>query len=172
MCWYQFHDSVLGMPQVADPDNVEYHYGLVNRDLSPQPSLLAYATAARVLDEAVFWGRLTFPDPKTFGLWFDTPDGPAVVLWNRADGYLLNTSGARTDWHFPAPEVWVDPWPTKTRLKATAATAVRELDAVGRSRQLSPAHGRVTLTLDGAPRVYYGLTPVAGPDANSLAGCG
>ncbi|MGW1209825.1 hypothetical protein ACWD5F_09280 [Streptomyces sp. NPDC002499] len=172
VCWYQFHDSVLGMPQVADPDNVEYHYGLMNRDLSPKPSLLAYATAARVLDEAVFRGRLTFPDPKTFGLWFDTPDGPAVVLWNRADGYLLNTSGARTDWHFPAPEVWVDPWPTKTRLKATAATAVRELDAVGRSRQLSPVHGRVTLTLDGAPRVFYGLTPVAGPDANSLAGCG
>ncbi|MER5850686.1 hypothetical protein ABT126_27585 [Streptomyces sp. NPDC002012] len=171
VCWYQFHDSVLGMPQVADPDDVEYHYGLMNRDLSPKPSLLAYATAARALDQAAFQGWLTFPDSQTFGLWFDTPDGPAVVLWNRADGYLLNTSGERTDWHFPAPEVWVDPWPTKTLLTVTAGNAVRELDAIGRSRQLTPAQGRVTLTLDGAPRVFYGLTPVAGPEANTLAGC-
>ncbi|MEV0490550.1 hypothetical protein [Streptomyces atratus] len=171
VCWYQFHDSVLGMPQVADPDNVEYHYGLMNRDLSPKPSLLAYATAARVLDQATFQGWLTFPDPQTFGLWFDTPDGPAVVLWNRADGYLLNTSGQRTDWHFPAPEVWVDPWPTKTLLTVTAGNAVRQLDAIGRSRQLSSAPGQVTLTLDGSPRIFYGLTPLAKPGANTLAGC-
>ncbi|MFI6729949.1 Gmad2 immunoglobulin-like domain-containing protein [Streptomyces sp. R-74717] len=172
VCWYQFHDSVLGMPQVADPDNVEYHYGLMNRDLSPKPSLLAYATAARVLDQATFQGWLTFPDPQTFGLWFDTPDGPAVVLWNRADGYLLNTSGRRTDWHFPAPEVWIDPWPTKTLLTVTAGNAVRQLDAIGRNRQLSSARGQVTLTLDGSPRIFYGLTPLAKPGVNTLAGCG
>ncbi|MFJ9898137.1 hypothetical protein ACIQPR_32860 [Streptomyces sp. NPDC091280] len=172
VCWYQFHDSVLGMPQVADPDNVEYHYGLMNRDLSPKPSLLAYATAARVLDRATFRGWLTFPDPQTFGLWFDTPDGPAVVLWNRADGYILNTAGQRTDWHFPAPEAWVDPWPTKTLLTVTADNTARELDAIGRSRQLPLSQGRSTLTLDGAPRVFYGLTPLAGPDGvNTLAGC-
>ncbi|WP_406130795.1 hypothetical protein [Streptomyces sp. NBC_00989] len=159
VCWYQFHDSVLGMPQVADPDNVEYHYGLMNRDLSPKPSLLAYATAARTLDQATFRGRLTFADPQTFGLWFDTPDGPAVVLWNRADGYLLNTAGQRTDWHFPAPEVWVDPWPTKTTLVVAATTAVRQVDAVGQVRQLPVAGGKVTLTLDGAPRIHYGLVP-------------
>ncbi|MFI6698682.1 hypothetical protein ACIBJC_06830 [Streptomyces sp. NPDC050509] len=171
VCWYQFHDSVLGMPQIADPDDVEYHYGLMNRDLSPKPSLLAYATAARVLDQATFRGRLTFTDPQTFGLWFDTPAGPAVVLWNRADGYLLNTSGQRTDWHFPAPEVWVDPWPTKTVLTVTAGGTVRQLDAIGRSRQLSPVQGRVTLTLDGAPRIFYGLTPLADSGAHTLAGC-
>ena len=159
VCWYQFHDSVLGMPQVADPDNVEYHYGLMNRDLSPKPSLLAYATAARTLDQATFQGKLTFADPQTFGLWFDTPDGPAVVLWNRADGYLLNTAGLRTDWHFPAPEVWVDPWPTKTPIVVSAGTSVRQVDAVGQVRQLPVAGGKVTLSLDGAPRIYYGLVP-------------
>ena len=159
VCWYQFHDSVLGMPQVADPDNVEYHYGLMNRDLSPKPSLLAYATAARTLDQATFRGRLTFADPQTSGLWFDTPDGPVVVLWNRADGYLLNTAGQRTDWHFPAPEVWVDPWPTKTTVTVAATTSVRQVDAVGQIRQLPVAGGRVTLTLDGAPRIHYGLVP-------------
>ncbi|AXG81957.1 hypothetical protein [Streptomyces paludis] len=171
VCWYQFHDGVLGMPQIADPDNVEYHYGLMNRDLSPKPSLLAYATAARALDRATFRGHLAFPDPKTFGLWFDTPEGPAVVLWNRADGYLLNTSGTRTVGHFPAPEVWADPWPTKTSLTVSAGSAVHELDSIGRGRDLAPVRGRVTLTLDGAPRIFYGLTPVAGPAANTLAGC-
>ncbi|WP_416973088.1 hypothetical protein [Streptomyces sp. 4F14] len=159
VCWYQFHDSVLGMPQIADPDNVEYHYGLMNRDLSPKPSLLAYANAARTLDRATFRGKLTFADPKTFGLWFDTPTGPAVVLWNRADGYLLNTTGQRTGWHFPAPEVWTDPWPTKTTLVAAAPGAVRQVDAIGRSRQIPVTNGKASLTLDGAPRIYYGLVP-------------
>ncbi|RZT27832.1 hypothetical protein EV649_1606 [Kribbella sp. VKM Ac-2569] len=172
VCWYQFHDSVLGMPQIADPDNVEYHFGLMNRDLSPKPSLLAYATAARVLDQAVFRGQLTFADPLTSGLWFDTPDGPAVVLWNRADGYILNTAGQRTDWHFPAPEVWVDPWPTKTPLTVSASSAVRELDAIGQTRTLPVTNGNATLTLDGAPRVYYGLVPhVSGTGTHTLAGC-
>ncbi|TDW95186.1 hypothetical protein EV137_2520 [Kribbella pratensis] len=172
VCWYQFHDSVLGMPQIADPDNVEYHFGLMNRDLSPKPSLLAYATAARVLDQAVFRGHLTFADPLTSGLWFDTPDGPAVVLWNRADGYILNTAGRRTDWHFPAPEVWVDPWPTKTPLTVSANSAVRELDAIGQARTLPVTNGNATLTLDGAPRIYYGLIPhVSGTGTHTLAGC-
>ncbi|MDX3003115.1 hypothetical protein PWY87_15610 [Kribbella solani] len=171
VCWYQFHDSVLGMPQVADPDNVEYHYGLMNRDLSPKPSLLAYANAARTLDQAVFRGRLTFADPKTFGLWFDTPSGPAVVLWNRADGYILNTAGQRTDWHFPAPEVWVDPWPTKTALTVAAGATVREVDSIGQSRALPVANGNVTLTLDGAPRIYYGLSPhPSGARSSTLSG--
>ncbi|MFE4538720.1 hypothetical protein ACFRKB_27215 [Streptomyces scopuliridis] len=159
VCWYQFHDSVLGMPQVADPDNVEYHYGLMNRDLSPKPSLLAYATAARTLDQATFRGWLTFTDPQAFGLWFDTPDGPAVVLWNRADGYLLNTAGQRTDWHFPAPEVWNDPWPTKSPLAVAATTAVLQVDAIGQVTQIPVINGSATLTLDGAPRIYHGLAP-------------
>ncbi|MEV7869690.1 hypothetical protein AB0P17_27190 [Streptomyces sp. NPDC088124] len=159
VCWYQFHDSVLGMPQVADPDNVEYHYGLMNRDLSPKPSLLAYATAARTFDRATFRGWLTFTDPQTFGLWFDTPDGPAVVLWNRADGYLLNTAGRRTDWHFPAPEVWTDPWPTKTPLVVAATTAVRQVDSIGQATRIPVTDGSATLTLDGAPRIYHGLAP-------------
>lgn len=171
LCWYQFHDSVLGMPQVANPDNVEYHFGLMNRDLCPKPSLLAYTTAARVLDQAGFRGWLTFTDPKTFGLWFDTPDGPAVVLWNRADGYLLNTAGQRTDWHFPAPEVWVDPWPTKTALTVAAGNVVHQVDAIGRTQQLPTTNGHVTLTLDGAPRIYYGLAPQAKRGTYTLAGC-
>lgn len=55
--------------------------------------------------------------------------------------------------------MWVDPWPTKTPVVAAATTAVRQVDAVGQVRQLPVSNGRVTLKLDGAPRIYYGLEP-------------
>jgi hypothetical protein len=155
--WYQFHDSVIGSPQLADPIDTEYHFGLMNRDTSAKPSLLAYATAARVLDGATFVRWLQLPGASK-GLLFDTPRGQAAVLWNRADGYILNTAGPRTDWRFPEPEVWVDTWTTKTDLVVTArGTTVRRLDCIGQESTLTAARGTVTLTLDGAPRVFYGL---------------
>jgi len=83
--WYQFHDSVIGSPQLANPVDTD-HFGLMNRDTSAKPSLLAYATASRVLDKATFVGRLQFPDDTNKGLLLDTPRGQAAVLWNRADG--------------------------------------------------------------------------------------
>ncbi|WP_112140417.1 hypothetical protein [Glycomyces dulcitolivorans] len=157
VCWYQFHDSVLGKPQVADPDNVEYHFGLVNRDTSPKPSLLAYATAARELDQAVPLGWLAFPNPQTKGLLFDTPAGQAAVLWNRADGYLLNADHDPSGRYFPAPEPWVDHWPTKTSLCVDAAgAAVTQVDCIGQRRTIQAANGCATVVLDGAPRLFIG----------------
>lgn len=155
--WYQFHDSVIGNPQLADPVDTEYHFGLMNRDTSAKPSLLAYANAARVLDGATFVRWLQLPGASK-GLLFDTPRGQAAVLWNRTDGYILNTAGPRTDWRFPEPEVWVDTWTTKTPLTLPARGAtIRQLDAIGQETSLTAARGSVTVTLDGAPRVYYGL---------------
>jgi hypothetical protein len=157
VCWYQFHDSVLGKPQVADPDNVEYHFGLVNRDTSPKPSLLAYATAARELDQAVPLGWLAFPNPLHKGLLFDTPAGQAAVLWNRADGYLLNADHDPSGRYFPAPEPWVDHWPTKTSLCVDAAgAAVTQVDCIGQRRTIQAANGSATVVLDGAPRLFIG----------------
>ncbi|MEV1244239.1 hypothetical protein ACIBO2_37020 [Nonomuraea sp. NPDC050022] len=161
--WYQLHDSVLGKPQMADPANPEYHYGLMNRDLSAKPSMLAYATAAQVLDRATFVRWLKPADPDLKGLLFDTPEGPVSILWSRKDGYLLNTDHAPGATWFAAPEPWVDDWPTKTELKVAAAgRSVRELDCLGRERLLTTDDGKVKVRLDGAPRVYYGLT--AAPD--------
>lgn len=159
VCWYQFHDSVLGNAQAANPDNVEYHFGLMNRDVSAKPSLLAYGTAARTFDQATFVGRLEFDDAKTKGLVFDTPDGHAAVLWNRADGYILNPDHEPAPQRqFPAPEVWVDPWPTKTRLTAvTSGTSATQVDAIGQRTALTVKNRRTTITLDGAPRIFYGL---------------
>lgn len=156
--WYQFHDSVIGSPQAASPVDVEYHFGLMNRDTSAKPSLLAYATAARVLDQATFVQWLEFPNPANKGLLFSTPQGPVTVLWNRADGYILNTAGQRTDWRYPEPELWVDPWPTKTSVVLPArGTSVRRLDCIGQETTVAAVNGNVTVSLDGAPRVFYGL---------------
>lgn len=153
--WYQFHDSVLGMPQVADPENVEYHFGLMNRDVSPKPSLLAYANAARAFDQATPLGWLGFDDPNHKGLLFDTPAGEAAVLWNRADGYLLNTDHDPAGRYFPAPEVWVDHWPTKTQLCVKAAgSSLTQVDCIGQRRTIPGSRPKVVL--DGAPRLFIG----------------
>ncbi|MGW9209646.1 hypothetical protein ACWGR4_21960 [Embleya sp. NPDC055664] len=157
--WYQLHDSVLGKPQWADPANSEYHYGLMHRDLGAKPSMLAYATAARVLDRATFVRWLTPADPDLKGLLFDSPDGPISILWSRKDGYILNAAHPTDSGWFAAPEPWVDPWPTKTTLSVQAAgTTVREVDCIGRERTLTATGGRVGVRLDGAPRIYHGLT--------------
>ncbi|HUR06541.1 MAG TPA: hypothetical protein VM347_28615 [Nonomuraea sp.] len=43
---------------------------------------------------------------------------------------------------------------------AAAGSSVRELDCIGRERRLTASGGKVKVKvrLDGAPRIYYGLT--------------
>jgi len=163
--WYQLHDSTIHHPQAADPANAEYHFGLMNRDTSAKASLLAYATAARVLDQATFDRWVTFDDADLRGLAFTTPGGPLYILWSRKDGYLLNTDHTAGDSWYAAPEAWVDHWPTKTAVRLPAAEQlVREVDCVGRERLLPKVRGKVDVVLDGAPRVYYGLCDDLGQD--------
>ena len=157
--WYQPHDSTIHHPQEADPDNPEYHFGLMNRDTSTKPSLLAFATGARVLEQASFVRWLDFGavDDDLKGLLFDTPDGPMSILWTRKDGYLLNADHHPDDPYYAHPEAWEDGWPTKTSLTLRGAR-IREVDCIGRERELSGSRGQVVLPLDGAPRIYYGLS--------------
>ena len=158
--WYQLHDSTLNHPQEADPTNAEFHYGLTNRDTSLKPSLLAYATAARVLDQATFVRWLSFTDDEVKGLLFATPDGPVSIVWTRKDGYVLNADHGTDAW-YDTPEPWVDPWPTKTDVLLRTADpggAVRVLDCIGQESVLTAQGNHVRVRLDGAPRVYYGLT--------------
>lgn len=173
VCWYQFHDSVLGNPQVANPEDVEYHFGLMNRDLSAKPSLLAYANAARLLDAAEFGGWLDFGDDATKGLRFLTPDGDLVVLWTRADGYVLNAQHEAGTDHFPAPELWVDPWPSKVRLAVTTTgDELIEIDAIGRRRSIAATGRTAEIVLDGAPRAFLGLNvvPASNPASHEAPG--
>jgi len=158
MDWYQFNDGVWYNPGGVSATDSEYHYGLVNRDLSPKPSLLAYRTIAVALDGAQFVRWLHFGDPNNRGLLFDTPKGLMAILWNRADGTTLNRNHAPGAKRFAAPEAWADDWPTKTTVVLNAtAPPVREVDCIGQERILTVTSGKVRIVLDGAPRLYYGL---------------
>ncbi|WP_219509109.1 hypothetical protein [Nonomuraea ceibae] len=155
--WYQPHDSTIHHPQEADPGNPEYHFGLLNRDTSTKPALLAFATATRHLEGATFERWLTFADPDLKGLLFDTPRGRLAILWSRKDGYILNRDHGDGQW-YPHPEAWIDHWPTKTRVSLkTSGRTVREIDCIGQERTITARGRRAQLTLDGAPRLYYGL---------------
>jgi hypothetical protein len=157
--WYTLDDGIEQQPREAEPGDIEYHFGLLARDRGPKPSLLAFATAARFLDQAEYLGRVMFADPEVKGLLFDTPTGRFSVLWTRHDGYVLN-AGHDEGAYYPHPEPWLDPWPTKTPVSLptpAATTTVRELNAVGQETLHTAAGSRVTVTLDGAPRIFVGL---------------
>ena len=157
--WYTLNDSTIHRPQEANPTDREFHYGLLNRDLSPKPSLLAFATIARALDRASWVRKLTFSDADVKGLQFDSPSGRFAILWTRKDGYLLNQDGTPNDTTFAMPEPWMDDWSTKTTATlAATGTTVRELDSIGQEQPRTVAGGKVTIQLDGAPRIFYGLT--------------
>jgi len=110
-----------------------------------------------VLEEAEFvrWLDLSKIERHLQGLLFMTPDGPLSVLWSRKDGYLLNVDHTEGQAYYPHPEVWEDDWPTKTHLTVRGGELV-EIDCIGRRRTLSGS--RIKLTLDGAPKLYRGLS--------------
>ncbi len=157
MDWYQLHDTVWFDQGGVNSEDTEYHFGLLNRDLSPKPSLLGYQTIAQALDGATFVRKLEFPGSKNHGLLFNSPRGPLAVLWNRSDGYVLN--GAKpAEGIFAAPETWIDTWKTKIALELPARGAVEIIDAIGQRQNIAPRDGKARLVLDGAPRIVYGLT--------------
>ncbi|HEY3333233.1 MAG TPA: hypothetical protein VGK19_24575 [Capsulimonadaceae bacterium] len=161
--WYQFNNSVWYNIGGFNPKDSEYDYGIVNQDLSPKPSLLAYQTIAEAMDQAKFVRWITFDGTANKGLLFDTPRGPMAVLWNRADGYVLNRQTEAAKDTYATPEPWTDEWKTKTPLTVKAlASNVTEIDCIGRRTTIPAKNGRVTLTLDGAPRIYYGLPSTLG----------
>lgn len=151
--FYQLHDSVwhdLGGVNHKDP---EYHYGLVMRDGTVKPSLLAYAAIAEALDGAKCVGYLDFGD-KVHGIGFNTPRGPLTIVYDRTDGYFLTKQTK----DYAAPEPWVETWKTRRDKTFNAVgDKVTVIDAIGRSRTVEAKNGKVTLTLSGAPLMVYGI---------------
>ncbi len=168
--WYQMSDGVWWNIDGIKPEDKEFSYGLVRVDGSLKPSAIAYATAAEHLGDAVFV-REYQPEPDSaagHALVFDTGRGQVQVLWSRADGDVLQADHADYDdgtGFYPSKEPWVDEWPTKTAVELPATGDVTEVDCLGRETVLLNHGGTVTVTLDGAPRLYYGLAlPPDTPD--------
>lgn len=151
--FYQLHDAVWHDLGGVNHKDSEYHYGLLMRDGTVKPSLLAYAAVAEALDGAKCVGYLDFGD-KVYGVGFDTPRGPLAIVYDRTDGYFL-TKRAKD---YAAPEPWVDTWKTRREKTFNAVgDKVTVIDAIGRSRTVEAKNGTVTLTLSGAPLMVYGI---------------
>jgi len=160
MDWYQLNDGTWFAPNEARPADAEFYFGLLHSDLSPKPSLLAYNAIAEALDGATFARELHFKDNNNKGLLYDTPRGPMAILWNRADGYILN--GPKSD-KYAAPEPWIDPWKTKVTITLPAKSdSIKVIDDIGREKVVAAKNHRAQLTLDGAARIVYGI------DADSM----
>ncbi len=150
--WYQLNDAVWSDVGGVNPNDGEYHYGLLMRDLSFKPSAMAYAAAAEALGGAKF-RRWYEGEGNVRGLLFDTPRGELAILFDRTDGFQLSKKGPET-----RPEPWAESW--KSRVAASfpcrgeGATAI---DPIGRETKIPARGGKVSLTLTGAPLMVYNL---------------
>jgi len=154
MYFYQLHDGVWHDVGGMDHADSEYSYGLLERDGTAKPSLLAYQAVACALDGASFRRWLDLPDPLQRGLGFAGPDGTVTVLWDRSDGYVQ----AQRQEHYAAPEPWVEHWTTRRPIRLPAHGAkVEVVDCIGRVRQVAVRDGQVDLELSGSPLIVRGL---------------
>lgn len=152
--FYQLHDAVWHDLGGVNPADSEYHYGLLMRDGTIKPSLLAYAAVAEALDGAAFAGYLDFGD-KVRGIGFETPRGPLAVVYDRTDGYILTD---RKKKNFAAAEPWVDTWKTRrNKIFDAVGDEVTVIDPIGRAKKVQAKNGKVTLELSGAPLMVYGI---------------
>lgn len=154
---YQLNDSTWHDIGGVNPKDVEYHYGMLMRDLSLKPAAMAYAATAEELDGAKFLKYLEFKakgDEEVKGMLFDTPRGDLAILYDRIDGYFQS----RNTPDFKHAEPWVKAWPTeRNHVFKAAGGEVTVIDSIGRARKIPAADGKVTLKLSGSPVMVYGL---------------
>ena len=169
-CAFQLHEGTSFDENGIAPGNgktrdVEWHYGILNRDNSPKPSAIAYEAAAEELDGARFDREVRLAGTELRGFLFNTPRGPLAVLWDRTEGFDLKTQGPRRRskregfFHF---EPWLDNWRVRVPYAFKAATGVGRAimrDAIGRGCAVPVENGIVALELTGAPVFVRGLAP-------------
>ena len=151
--FYQLHDAVWHDVGGVNHRDREYDFGLLNRDCSPKPSLMAFATIAEELDGAEFLRYFERRDTNLKGIEFMSPNGKFSVLYDRSDGTKLSEKSDDFIHHEP----WIRTWKTKTKHVFQADGDVVVRDCIGRRRTIHPENGRVTLELDGAPLIVHGV---------------
>ncbi len=152
--FYQMHNSVWYDIKGINHNDREYDFGLLMRDNSPKPSLMAFAAAAEALDGAEFLHYLSVPKTRVRGMVFSTPRGIMTVLYDRTDGHFFskNIPG------FVHKEPWIKHWATeKKHVFKTKQNEVITVDPVGREKSIPAENGEITLTLSGSPLIVYGL---------------
>ena len=153
--YYQLFDSVWYDKLGINHREREYYFGLLNRDLSFKPALMAYCAAAEFLDTAIFDGWFECRRPTTHAMRFKVPGGVAAVLWDRSEGLRLNKDhgeGAA----YVSPEPWKNRWKVEVPVVFKAKGRVTVMDAIGRTRDLVPKDGLVTVPASGSVQIVRG----------------
>lgn len=151
--FYQLHDAVWHDVGGVNHRDREYDFGLLNRDCSPKPSLMAFVTIAEELDGAEFLRYFERRDTNLKGIEFMSPNGKFAVLYDRTDGTKLSEKSDDFIHHEP----WITTWKTKTKHVFQAEGDVVVRDCIGRRRTIHAENGHVTLELDGAPLIVHGV---------------
>jgi len=152
--FYQMHNGIWADVNGVNPKDREYDFGLLMRDNSPKPSVLAFAAAAEALDGAEFVRYVSIPGTKIHGIEFQTPRGKMAVLYDRTDGYFFSKNTP----DFVHKEPWVKAWKSETpHLFKSSKAEVAVVDPIGREKTLPVKNGEVSLILSGSPLIVYGL---------------
>lgn len=142
------NDSVWFDIGGVNSNDREYSFGMLYRNGNVKPTLLAYQTAAKMLDAAKFEKKWK-SGKCSKGYIFTKPDGSRVaLLWDRTDGYGLNQK--KTE--FAGQEPWIAFWKTRTpvRLKCTG-TEIKVINPIGQLRRIPAKNGYAEVNLSGEP---------------------
>ena len=153
--FYQMHDSMHADRGGVNENNTEWHYGLLMRDGTVKPSLLAFCAASEALDGAEFVNYIQVDSAKDKRrMWnFKTPRGNMSVLCDRIDGFKPYP-GKFTGFKDP----WLKHWKTENAYEFhSSGKSVTVIDEIGRRTEIPVRNGKVKLTLSGAPLIVYGL---------------
>ena len=195
MMFYKLHQGTSqdphGYPEAHHSGvttvNAEYDFGLLMRDDSPKPSLLAYAATCEHLDGAKFM-REKLADAASgdtlCGFLYNTPRGDLAILFDRVEGGNLYSQWERQlprgisrkerGALFRHKEPWVRHWRVRKPYSFPLAKGVKPevFDMIGRRRSVQIVDGELKLDLDGEPVFVYGLdlARVFSADATSQSG--
>lgn len=149
--YYQLFDSVWYNKLGINPNDREYYFGMLNRDLSPKPALMAYMAIAEAMDGAEFAGWVETKDDKVHAMAFRREGGDFLVAWDRTEGYVLTKAPPKGE-RFRSPEPWVSHWTAEKPFEIPVVGPAQLVNAIGQVRTVKPGKASsVTVALTGAP---------------------
>ena len=155
--YYQLFDGVWFDRLGINIKDREYHFGIMNRDMSPKPAFMAYCAIAEALDEARFIGWME-PSGKTHGLVFQSPHETFAVVWDRTEGYVL-TERPPQGKRFRSPEAWEEHWRRRVAIRIPVKGMTSVANVIGQRRNLASKDGWVEIEVGGAPVIVRGVDP-------------
>lgn len=112
-----------------DPNEIEFNFGLVRRDLAPKPAYTAMKTLVATLRGYAFQRRIPLDGPTEFGLLFRNDGRAALALWTNGEPRTVSLP-------VPCDEVTV-------------------VEMNGKRSAVAVTEGQLQLRLEGAPRYVF-----------------